>query len=92
MKKSEEETITALQSLFAKVETLRQINIRDVFKPDVYFLYEQTLTILPSFAIQEDKEKHRKVLEAAMRTRKEKYRTFMQKKRLQAGSDLDTIS
>ena len=43
MKKSEEETITALQNLFAKVETLRQINIRDILKPDVYFHYEHTL-------------------------------------------------
>ncbi len=43
MKKSEEETITALKNLFAKVETLRQINIRDILKPDVYVHYEQTL-------------------------------------------------
>ena len=43
MKKSEEETVTALKNLFAKVETLRQINIRDILKPDVYFHYEQTL-------------------------------------------------
>jgi hypothetical protein len=39
----EEETATALQSLFVKVETLRQVNLRDILKPDVYFLYEQTL-------------------------------------------------
>lgn len=43
MKKSEEETITALHNLFAKVETLRQISIRDILKPDVYFRYELTL-------------------------------------------------
>ena len=43
MKKSEEETITALHNLFAKVETLRQINIRDILKLDMYSLYEQTL-------------------------------------------------
>ena len=43
MKKSEEETIAVLHNLFAKVETLRQINIRDILKPDVYFHYEQTL-------------------------------------------------
>lgn len=43
MKKSEEETITALKNLFAKVETLRQINIRDILKPDMYSHYEQTL-------------------------------------------------
>lgn len=39
----EEETVTALQSLFARVETLRQINIRDLLKPEVYIHYEQTL-------------------------------------------------
>ena len=43
MKKSEEETITALHNLFAKVETLRQINMRDILTPDVYSHYEQTL-------------------------------------------------
>jgi hypothetical protein len=43
MKKSEEETVTALKNLFAKVETLRQINIRDILKPDVYSHYEHTL-------------------------------------------------
>jgi hypothetical protein len=43
MKKSEEVTITALHNLFTKVETLRQISIRDILKPDVYFHYEQTL-------------------------------------------------
>jgi len=43
MKRFEEETVTALHNLFARVETLRQINIRDILKPDVYFLYEQTL-------------------------------------------------
>ncbi len=43
MKRSEEETITALHTLFARVEALRQINIRDILKPDVYFHYEQTL-------------------------------------------------
>jgi hypothetical protein len=43
MKKSEEETITALKNLFTKVETLRQINIRDILKPDVYSHYERTL-------------------------------------------------
>ena len=43
MKRFEEETVTALHSLFARVETLRQISIRNILKPDVYFLYEQTL-------------------------------------------------
>jgi hypothetical protein len=39
----EEEPITALQSLFVAVNTLAQINIRDIIKPDVYYHYEQTL-------------------------------------------------
>jgi hypothetical protein len=39
----EEETTTSLQSLFAKVDTLRRINIRDLLKPDVYYHYERTL-------------------------------------------------
>jgi spore cortex formation protein SpoVR/YcgB (stage V sporulation) len=43
MNSFEEETITALKSLFAKVDTLRQINIRDLLKHDVYLHYEQTL-------------------------------------------------
>src|SRR6266705_4486285 len=43
MKRSEEETISALPNLFARVEALRQINIRDILKPDVSFHYEQTL-------------------------------------------------
>jgi len=43
MKRSEEETITALHNLFARVEAIRQIDIRDILKPDVYFHYEQTL-------------------------------------------------
>jgi hypothetical protein len=43
MKRFEEETVSALHSLFARVETLRQISIRDLLMPDVYFRYEQTL-------------------------------------------------
>src|SRR5947199_9178949 len=43
MKQSEEDTVTALQHLFAKVETLHQINLRDILKPDVYSHYEHTL-------------------------------------------------
>src|SRR6266436_3032132 len=43
MNKFEEETVSALHSLFARVETLHQISIRDLLKPDVYFHYEQTL-------------------------------------------------
>ena len=43
MKRSEEETITALHNLFARVEALRQINIREILKQDVYFHYEQTV-------------------------------------------------
>jgi hypothetical protein len=43
MKRFEEETVNALHNLFARIETLHQISIRDLLKPDVYFLYEQTL-------------------------------------------------
>lgn len=39
----EEETVAVLQSLFGKVETLKQISIQDLLKPDVYLHYEQTL-------------------------------------------------
>jgi spore cortex formation protein SpoVR/YcgB (stage V sporulation) len=39
----EEETITALESLFAKVDILKHINIRDLLTSDVYSHYEQTL-------------------------------------------------
>ena len=39
----EEETLTALRNLFAKVETLKEISIRDILKSDVYYHYEQTL-------------------------------------------------
>ena len=43
MRTFEEETVTALHNLFARVETLRQISIRDILEPDVYSQYEQTL-------------------------------------------------
>lgn len=43
MKQSEEDTFTAFHILFAKIETLQQINIRDILKPDVYSHYEHTL-------------------------------------------------
>ena len=39
----EEQTINALRNLFEKVNTLRQINIRDIMKPEIYQLYEDTL-------------------------------------------------
>ncbi len=39
----EAQTITALRTLFEQVDTLRQINIRDILKPEVYQLYEDTL-------------------------------------------------
>ena len=38
-----EETVIALRTLFDKVQTLQQINIRDILKPDIYQLYEDTL-------------------------------------------------
>ncbi len=39
----EELTIAALQNLFENVETLQHIEIRDILKTDVYFLYQKTL-------------------------------------------------
>jgi hypothetical protein len=39
----EEQTLTALRDLFEKIETLRQINIRDILQPEVYQDYEDTL-------------------------------------------------
>ncbi len=39
----EEQTFTALRTLFDQVNTLRQINIRDILKPETYQLYEQSL-------------------------------------------------
>ena len=39
----EEETVTALQALFAKVDELQNINIRDILKPEIYNYYEKTL-------------------------------------------------
>ena len=38
-----EETVTALKTLFAKVDELQNINIRDILKPDIYNRYEKTL-------------------------------------------------
>ena len=43
MNSFEEETIATLKQLFTKVEELRQVNIRDLIKPDVYLHYEQTI-------------------------------------------------
>jgi len=46
-------------------------------------------TLLPALAVQEAKEKRRKVLEAAAQVRRANYRTFMEKKRrLQANRQL----
>src|SRR5690349_10457162 len=39
----EEETTVALHSLFAKIDTLKQIAIRDLFQPHVYLQYERTI-------------------------------------------------
>jgi hypothetical protein len=43
MRDFEELTFATLQNLFEMVETLQQIEIRDILKPDVYSLYEKTL-------------------------------------------------
>jgi hypothetical protein len=39
----EEPTIIALRNLFEKVHTLQHIDIRDILKPEIYQLYEDTL-------------------------------------------------
>ncbi len=39
----EEETVTALRNLFHKVNTLRQITIREMLTPETYQLYEESL-------------------------------------------------
>jgi hypothetical protein len=43
MTEPEEETVTALTTLFKKVEALQSINIREILKPEIYVHYEQTL-------------------------------------------------
>jgi hypothetical protein len=43
MSEFEEQTIHALRNLFEKVNTLEQINIREILRPEVYQLYEDTL-------------------------------------------------
>ena len=47
--------------------------------------------MLPSLAVQEAKEKRRKVLEAVWQRRKIIYAQFMKKRRLQAANNLATI-
>ena len=39
----EEETVAAIRNLFDRVNTLRQIAIRDMLKPETYQLYEENL-------------------------------------------------
>lgn len=39
----EEETVTALRTLFDKVKTLRQIAIREMLIPETFQLYEENL-------------------------------------------------
>jgi hypothetical protein len=43
MNEFEEQTANALKILFDKVNTLRQINIRDILKPETYELYEESI-------------------------------------------------
>jgi spore cortex formation protein SpoVR/YcgB (stage V sporulation) len=43
MNEFKEQTVLALVSLFDKVDTLQQIDIRDMLKPDMYYHYEDTL-------------------------------------------------
>jgi len=37
----EEEIVTALRTLFASIETLRQIELRDIIKPETYSFVER---------------------------------------------------
>ncbi len=50
----EEQTINAIRTLFAKVQTLQHINIRDILKPEIYRLYEDTLQSVYDSLITED--------------------------------------
>jgi spore cortex formation protein SpoVR/YcgB (stage V sporulation) len=43
MTELEEETVTALKTLFNKVDELQNINIRDILKPEIYTSYEKTI-------------------------------------------------
>jgi len=43
MSEFEEQTVNALKILFDKVNMLRQINIRDMLKPEIYQLYEESI-------------------------------------------------
>ena len=43
MSNFEEHTVTAFKNLFEKVETLGQMDIREMLEPDKYYLYEDTL-------------------------------------------------
>jgi hypothetical protein len=38
-----EETVTAIKTLFNRVDELQNINIRDILKPEIYISYEKTL-------------------------------------------------
>jgi hypothetical protein len=43
MNELEEETVTALKTLYETVEALQKIHFRDMLKPEVYVHYEKTL-------------------------------------------------
>ena len=43
MRDFEDQTFTALRNLFEKVETLQQMDIREMLEPDRYYLYEDTV-------------------------------------------------
>ena len=38
-----EEAVTTLKTLFAKVDELQKINIRDILRPEIYTHYEKTI-------------------------------------------------
>jgi hypothetical protein len=43
MSEFQEQTITALNTLFEKVEMLGQLDIRELLKPEVYYLYKDSI-------------------------------------------------
>jgi hypothetical protein len=43
MTELEEQTVTALKTLYETVDALQKINIRDMLKPEMYVHYDQTL-------------------------------------------------
>ncbi len=55
MTELEEETVTALKTLYETVEILQKINFRDMLKPEIYVHYEKTLQAAYDALTQVDK-------------------------------------